>query len=60
MAQETKLTPHFTPASSANTAPQASPSVTENRGPVEALLTQRGKGHRGRVVVVVVVVVVLD
>lgn len=49
MAQETKLTPHFTPASSANAAPQASPRVTENGGPVEALLAESGKGAWGTV-----------
>lgn len=53
MAQETKLTPHFTPASSANVAPQASPRVTESRGAVEVLLAERGKGHRGQLVVLV-------
>lgn len=51
MAQKTKLILQFTPESSANTAPQALPRLTENGRAVEAFLAETEKGHKGRGVV---------
>lgn len=51
MAQKTKLILQFTPGASANTAPQALPRLTGNGRPVEALLAETEKGHKGQGVV---------